>query len=67
LNASEIETDGRLLDVAAGYGMRWKVEVLFSSIKRVFDESMQAESPEGCSLEVRIKMNCYSALVVMAS
>lgn len=29
------------------YGMRWKVEGLFSSIKRIFGESVRASSREG--------------------
>lgn len=51
--------------LVAGYGMRWKVEALFSSIKRIFGESVRATSPEGMLREVRVKMNCYTMLVTM--
>jgi len=48
-----------------GYGMRWKVEGLFSSVKRIFGESVRASSKEGMLREVMMKFNCYNFLVSM--
>ena len=42
-------------------GMRWKVEGLFSSFKRIFGEEVWATSREG------MKMNCYKMLVTMVA
>lgn len=49
-----------------GYGMRWKVEAVFSAVKRIFGESVTASSREGMMREVMMKFNCYSTLVLMA-
>lgn len=49
-----------------GYGMRWKVEGLFSSVKRIFGESVRATSKEGMLREAMMKFNCYNILVTMA-
>jgi hypothetical protein len=42
--------------------MRWKVEGLFSSIKRIFGETVQATSPEGMMKEVMMKFLFYNAI-----
>ena len=49
----------------AGYGMRWKVEGVFSAVKRIFGESVTASSREGMMREVMMKFNCYNMLVSM--
>ncbi len=49
------------------YGMRWKVEGLFSSIKRIFGEGVRATSREGMFREIRMKVNGYNMLVAMAA
>lgn len=48
-----------------GYGMRWKVEAVFSSVKRIFGESVRATSTEGMMREAIMKFNCYNLLVAM--
>lgn len=48
-----------------GYGMRWKVEGLFSSVKRIFGESVRASSKKGMLQEAMMKFNCYNMLVSM--
>ena len=48
------------------YGKRWKIEALFSSVKRIFGESVSATSKEGMLREARMKFNCYNVLVTMA-
>lgn len=48
-----------------GYGMRWKVEGLFSSVKRICGESVRASSKEGMLREAMMKFNCYNLLVAM--
>jgi hypothetical protein len=47
------------------YGKRWKVEGLFSSVKRIFGESVRASSKNGMLREARMKFNCYNMLVSM--
>jgi hypothetical protein len=49
-----------------GYGLRWKIEGVFSAVKRIFGESVTASSPEGMMREVLMKFNCYNMLVSMA-
>jgi len=44
----------------ANYGMRWKVEGLFSSIKRIFGESVRASSREGMFREAQMKFRGYN-------
>jgi len=48
------------------YGMRWKVEGLFSSVKRIVGEGVQATSREGMFREIRMKVNCYNMLIALA-
>jgi hypothetical protein len=48
------------------YGKRWKVEGLFSSVKRIFGESVRATTKEGMFREAIMKFNCYNMLVTMA-
>ena len=48
-----------------GYGKRWKVEGLFSSVKRIFGESVRASSNEGMLREALMKFNCYNMLITM--
>ncbi len=45
------------------YGMRWKVEGTFSSLKRIFGEGIRVTSREGMLREIRMKVNCYNMLV----
>ena len=45
------------------YGMRWKIEGNFSSIKRIFGEGVRATSREGMSREIRMKVNAYNVLM----
>ncbi len=45
------------------YGMRWKVEGNFSSLKRIFGEGVRATSREGMFREIQMKVNCYNMLV----
>ncbi len=45
------------------YGMRWKIEGNFSSIKRIFGEGVRATSREGMSREIRMKVNAYNMLM----
>jgi hypothetical protein len=35
------------------YGRRWAVEGFFSSIKRIFGETVRASSPEGMIAEIK--------------
>jgi len=50
----------------ANYGMRWKVEGLFSSIKRIFRESVRASSIEGMFREAQMKFRGYNILLALA-
>ncbi|GLI45979.1 IS5 family transposase [Methanoculleus bourgensis] len=49
------------------YGMRWKVEGAFSTIKRILGEQVQATSREGMFREVRMKVNSYNRLIALAA
>ena len=49
------------------YGMRWKGEGLFSSIKRIFGEGVRATSREGMFREIRMKVNGYNRLIALAA
>jgi hypothetical protein len=49
-----------------GYGMRWKIEGVFSAVKRIFGESVSASSREGMMREAMKKFNCYNILDSMA-
>ena len=45
------------------YGRRWAVEGLFSSIKRIFGETVRAASPEGMISEVKRAFILYNILI----
>ncbi|MDN7025355.1 IS5 family transposase [Methanoculleus sp. FWC-SCC1] len=45
------------------YGMRWKVEGDFSSLKRIFGEGVRATSREGMFREIQMKVNWYNMLI----
>ena len=45
------------------YGRRWAVEGLFSSIKRIFGETVRAASPEGIISEVKRAFILYNILI----
>jgi len=49
------------------YGMRWKAEGAFSTIKRILGEGVQATSREGMFRELRMKVNCYNRLIALAA
>jgi len=49
------------------YGMRWKAEGAFSSIKRIFGEGVRATSREGMFREIRMKVNAYNVLMAMVA
>ncbi|MCT8338419.1 IS5 family transposase [Methanoculleus sp. Afa-1] len=49
------------------YGMRWKIEGNFSSIKRIFGEGVRATSREGMFCEIRMKVNAYNVLMAMVA
>jgi len=49
------------------YGMRWKAEGAFSSIKRIFGEGVRATSREGMFREIRMKVNAYNMLMAMVA
>ena len=48
------------------YGMRWKVEGAFSTIKRILGEGVQATSREGMFREIQMKVNCYNRMLALA-
>jgi len=50
----------RLWAEKANYGMRWEVEGLFSSVKRIFGESVRASSIEGMFREAQMKIRDIS-------
>jgi len=52
--------------VTTKYGMRWKIEGVFSTVKRLFGESVPASSLEGMVRKVTMKFNCCNILVSMA-
>jgi hypothetical protein len=45
------------------YGRRWAVEGFFSSIKRIFGETVRASSPEGMVSEVKRSFILYNILI----
>jgi Transposase DDE domain. len=47
---------------AIGYGMRWKVEGVYSSVKRIFGETVRATSEEGMMWEAVMKFVLYNNL-----
>lgn len=49
------------------YGMRWKIEGNFSSLKRIFGKGVRAMSREGMFHEIRMKVNTYSMLMMMGA
>mgnify|MGYP001406942376 CR=1 FL=1 len=49
------------------YGMRWKIEGNFSSLKRIFGEGVRATSREGMFREIRMKVNAYNMLMAMVA
>ncbi len=48
------------------YGMRGKIEDVFSAVKRIFGESVTASSREGMRREVMMKCNCHNMLVLVS-
>lgn len=46
-----------------GYGKRWNVEGVISTLKRVFGETLSARSWQGMIREVQVKMAMYNLLV----
>jgi len=63
-----LAVDGTGIQVTnQGEWMRWKVEELFSSLKRIFGEGVRATSREGMFREVRMKVNCYNILIAMVA
>ena len=49
------------------YGMRWKNEGNFSSLKRISGEEVRAPSREGVFREIRMKVNAYNMLMAMVA
>ena len=45
------------------YGRQWAVEGLFSSIKRIFGETVRADSPDGMISEVKRAFILYNVLI----
>jgi hypothetical protein len=45
------------------YGSRWSVEGVFSSMKRIFGESVKATSIDGMFHELRLKFSIYNLLI----
>jgi len=45
------------------YGMRWASESFFSAIKRIFGETVRANSPEGMIMEVARRIAFYNILL----
>jgi len=45
------------------YGRRWAVEGFFSSIKRIFGETVRASSPEGMISEVKRAFSLYNIFI----
>jgi len=45
------------------YGRRWAVEGFFSSIKRIFGETVRASSPEGMVNEIKRAFILYNILI----
>ncbi|HUS74594.1 MAG TPA: transposase, partial [Methanothrix sp.] len=44
-------------------GRRWAVEGFFSSIKRIFGETVRASSPEGMVAEIKRAFILYNILM----
>ena len=45
------------------YGMRWKVEALYSSVKRIFGETVRATSTRGMMKEAMMKFYSYNMIL----
>ncbi|EHP70960.1 transposase family protein [Metallosphaera yellowstonensis MK1] len=50
-----------------GYGVRWRVESLFSAVKRTFGESVGATSFAGQVVEAKLKFWAYAWMVHLAN
>jgi len=50
-----------------GYGVRWRVESLFSAVKRTFGESVRATSFLGQVVEAKLKFWAYAWMMYMAN
>ena len=50
-----------------GYGVRWRVESLFSAVKRAFGESVRATSFAGQVVEAKLKFWAYAWMVHLAN
>jgi len=50
-----------------GYGVRWRVESLFSAVKRTFGESVGATSFLGQVVEAKLKFWAYAWMMYMAN
>jgi transposase len=46
-----------------GYGQRWNVESVFSSLKRIFRETLSAHTWQGMIREIHAKMTMYNLLL----
>lgn len=46
-----------------GYGKRWNVESVISTIKRVFGETLSARSWQGMIREIQVKMAMYNLMI----
>ena len=49
-----------------GYGRRWLVEIVFSSLKRMFGSSVNAVKMENIVQEIAIRINTYNKLLAVA-
>jgi len=49
------------------YGMRWKIERSFSTLKQVFGEGVRATSREGMFREIRMRVSAYNMLMTMVA
>ena len=50
-----------------GYGVRWRVESLFSAVKRTFGESVRATSFLGQVVEAKLKFWAYAWMAYLAN
>jgi len=50
-----------------GYGNRWRIESLFSAVKRTFGESVRATSFAGQVVEAKLKFWAYAWMMYMAN
>ena len=50
-----------------GYGVRWRIESLFSAVKRTFGESVRATSFLGQVVEAKLKFWAYAWMMYMAN